>query len=196
MYEYTDKILVIMRKQFIRIFNKYRSQLKIDELNVLNGSKAMYDELEEIAELYFLRIAQRYYKNYAKNSHTDIDRDWLLDMLEDYEPTVEYVYLHEVERKKARFAESLIASKDKKKAFDTALRYWNDMTTQFAVLITDKAVVTAHKDNGVSRVRWYTVQDERRCAKCKKLHGKVFNIDKIPPKPHWRCRCYIIPIKN
>lgn len=196
MYEYTDKILVIARKRFIRVFNKYRSQLHVDEVNVLNGSKEMYGELEELAEYFFLKIARRYYKGYAKKPKSDIDRDWLLDMLEDYEPTVEYVYTHEVERKQARFAESVIASGDKAKAFDKALRYWNDMFTQFAILTTDKAVATAYRDNGVKRVKWYTVPDEKRCSECGSLDGKVFSIDKIPPKPHWGCRCWLVPVKN
>lgn len=196
MYEYTDKMIVYARKQFIRIFNKYKSQLHIDELNVLNGSEKMYGELEEVAEFVFLKIAKRYYKHFAKQRKTSIDRDWLLDMLEDYEPTTEYVYLHEVERKKARFAESVIATDNKTKAFDKALRYWNDMFTQYAILTTDTAVVTAYRDNGVKKVKWYTVPDERRCLTCYKLHGKVFDIDKIPPKPHWRCRCYVVPVKG
>ena len=196
MYEYTDKIVLIARKRFIRVFNRYKAQLHIDELNVLKQSEAMYGELEELAEYFFLKIARRYYNGYVKKPHTDIDRDWLLDMLEDYEPTVEYVYTHEVERKRARFAESVIASGDKAKPFDKALRYWNDMFTQYAILTTDKAVVNAYKDNGVKKVKWHTVPDEKRCSECLELDGEVFDIDKLPPKPHWRCRCWWLPVKG
>lgn len=196
MYEYTDKIVLIARKRFIRVFNRYKAQLHIDELNVLKQSEALYDELEEIAIHFFLRIAKRYYRGYVRKPHTDIDRDWLLDLLEDYEPTVEYVYTHEVERKRARFAESVIATANKTKAVDTALRYWNDMFTQFAILTTDKAVINAYKDNGIKRVKWYTEEDERVCKKCSALDGKVFDIDKIPPKPHWSCRCWWLPVKG
>ena len=196
MYEYTDKIVLIARKRFIRVFNRYKAQLHIDELNVLKQSEAMYGELEEIAEYFFLKIARRYYKGYVKKPHTDIDRDWLLDMLEDYEPTVEYVYTHEVERKRARFAESVIASGDKTKPFDKALRYWNDMFTQYAILTTDKAVVNAYKDNGIKRLRWRTEEDEKVCGACSILDGKTYDIDKLPPKPHWRCRCWWLPVKG
>lgn len=210
MYEYTDKILVIARKRFVRVFNRHRSLLHADELNVLDGAKEMYDELEDTAEQLLLKIAKRYYKTCVKKPKTDIDRDWLLDMLEDYEPLTEYVYLHEVERKRARFAESVIATANKTKAvgrknvptgydtkpFDNALRYWNDMFTQYAILTTDKAVITAYRDNGVKKVKWYTVPDERRCDDCRDLHGQVFPIDKIPPKPHWRCRCWWLPVKG
>ena len=196
MYEYTDKILVIARKRFIQVFNKYKSQLDFDELNVLSESKEMYEELEDISEKLMLRISRFYYKQFSKSKKTSIDRDWLLDLLEDYEPTTEYVYTHEVERKQARFAESLISTENKVKSFNNALRYWNDMFTQYAILATDKATITAYKDNGVKKVKWYTVPDERRCVTCGNLHGKVFDINKIPPKPHWKCRCWWVPVKG
>jgi len=196
MYAYMDEIVKVARKRFIRVFNSYKAQVSIDEIKVLKTSKKMYVELEEIAEYFFLKIAKRYYKANVKKPHTSIDHDWLLDMLEDYEPTTEYVYTHEVERKQARFAESVIASDNKTKAFDKALRYWNDMFTQYAILVTDKAVTTAYRDNGVKKVKWYTVQDERLCDECFELDGKVFDIDKIPPKPHWRCRCWWLPVKG
>ena len=195
MYEYADKVILFMRKRYIEIFNKYRSSLKIDELNVLNGSAKMYEELERVAEKGLLKIARRYYRGFGGKKN-DIDRDWLLDFLEDYEPTVKYVYLHEVDRKRARFAEELIATANKSEAFRTAMRYWNDMVTQFAILTADKAALTAFKDSGVKKVKWYTVPDERRCDTCGELHGKVFSIDKVPPKPHWRCRCYLIPVRG
>lgn len=195
MYEYTDALLKVYRKRMISVFTRYKSILHIDELNVLNGSEKMYAELESIAETCLLKIAKKYYGFHAKKKKSSIDRDWLLDYLEDYEPTVRYVYLHEVDRKKQRFAESLLATGKKEESFKDALRYWNDMFTQFAILTTDHATLTAYKDNGVKKVRWYTVPDERRCAECGKLHGKVFAIDKVPPKPHWRCRCYLVPIK-
>lgn len=196
MYEYTDALLKVYRKRMISVFTRYKSILHIDELNVLNGSERMYNELEAIAEKCFLKIAKKYYNHYAKTEKTDIDRDWLLDFLEDYEPTVKYVYLHEVDRKRQRFAEYLLSTGKKDEAFKDALRYWNDMFTQFAILTTDKATLTAYKDNGIKKVKWYTIPDERRCGTCRKLHGMIFPINEVPPKPHWKCRCYYVPIKS
>lgn len=42
---------------------------------------------------------------------------------------------------------------------------------------------------------WSSVLDLRRCSGCKKLHGKVYEIQEIPnpdPPLHDRCRCVIV----
>ena len=62
---------------------------------------------------------------------------------------------------------------------------------QFADDATFDAVVKAYEDDGVKRVRWVTAEDDRRCKECKSRHGKIYDIDKIPSKPHVHCRCYV-----
>ena len=59
------------------------------------------------------------------------------------------MYLHEVDRKRSRFAESLIASDTKTKEVETALRYWSAMVTQYAIEVTDAAVKQAYIDDGI-----------------------------------------------
>ena len=42
---------------------------------------------------------------------------------------------------------------------------------------------------------WLTIDDEKRCLKCEKYHGKVYHITENPnPKPpmHFFCRCRIV----
>ena len=67
------------------------------------------------------------------------------------------MYAHEVERKCARFAESVIASTARAAEIKTGLRYWSAMVAHYAIEVTDKATVKAYKDCGVKRVMWLTV---------------------------------------
>lgn len=193
MYEYADKILQYLRKRFIRLFRNFKAQPSFDELNVLSSSKALYQELEQITEECLLMIAKQAYQAQGGKFVELITHAWLLGWLNQYDPVTKYVYNHEVERKCSRFAESVIASTNKAKEIDTALRYWSNMVSQYAIEITDKATEQAYRDNGVEQVMWVTVKDERRCKECRERDGKIYDIDKIPPKPHIGCRCYKIP---
>lgn len=193
MYKYTDKIILYMRKRFIRLFSQYKTQTSFDELNVLSSAKSLYSELQSIAEECLLMIAQHAYRENGGKNVRKIDRAWLMAELEAYDPVTRYVYLHEVERKCARFAESVIAGTNKANEIDTGLRYWSNMVSQYAITITDAAVVLAYVEEGAEMVRWVTEVDERRCPECKKRHNKVYDIARVPPKPHLGCRCYLVP---
>lgn len=195
MYEYTDKVILYMRKKFIRLFNSFKSLQSFDELNVIQSSKTLYEELEDIVYKSLLLIAKHAYKTHSDDIIDDyIVEGWVREWLQEYNPVAKYVYVHEVERKRARFAESVIASDNKAKEIESALRYWSQQATWFAIDVTDKATLEAYKVKGVSNVQWFTIKDERRCATCKARHGKVYEITKVPPKPHLNCRCFWLPV--
>lgn len=193
MYKYTDKVILYMKKRFIRLFSNFKSQTSFEELNVLQSSKALYEELLKITEECLLIIAKRAYQDHDGQVFNAITHAWLLGWLNEYDPVTKYVFSHEVERKCARFAESVIASPNKAQEIETALRYWSNMVAQYAITITDKAVEQAYRDKGVEKVMWVTVKDERRCKACRERHGKIYDIAKTPPKPHIGCRCNTIP---
>lgn len=195
MYEYTDKIILMMKKKFIRLFCKMKSLTSFDELNVIQSSKSLYAELEDIVYKSLLLIAKHAYKAHTGETVSDlVVAGWVREWLNDYNPVAKYVFAHEVERKRARFVEALVVSDTKAKEVETALRYWAQMVNWFAIDITDKAILEAYKANGVELVKWFTVNDEKRCSSCGKRHGKVYKITEIPPKPHLNCRCYWLPI--
>lgn len=192
MYEYTDVIIRYLNKRFIEVFRRLKSLVSFDELNVLQSTQLIYDELLTITEEKLLDLAVYYYNSTVKNAKTQIDRDWLYLLLNDYDPITKYVFMHEVERKRARLVESMIATKNPKE-IDTALRYWSAMVTQYAIEVTDAAVKQAYIDDGIELVVWVTILDGRRCKECEKREGKVYDIKDVPPKPHIGCRCYIVP---
>ena len=51
---------------------------------------------------------------------------------------------------------------------------------------------------GVQQVRWMVAHDERLCAICLGLDGKMFAVDKAPAMPHPQCRCTFsaVPIRT
>lgn len=179
-YEYTDQETRYLNK---RVNATFGQTMKFDELNVIQKSKDMYQELEDTAVAAYLRIAKRKWPKATKK--------WLRLILAGYDPVTGYVFTHEMERKRARFAEGIIAGTEK----GTAKRLLALMLAQYALEVTDEAAKEQFRDNGVKKVRWISQEDARRCKTCKERHGKIYDIDKVPPKPHVRCRCLLEPVK-
>ena len=51
-----------------------------------------------------------------------------------------------------------------------------------------------HRQVGVQKLEWMTMEDERTCPVCGGLDGKQFDIDKFPSIPaHPHCRCCALP---
>lgn len=169
----------------------------MDELNVIKASKKMYAKLEATNEKAFLKLARDRYKDITgEDADEKATLSWLLLFLLAYNPVTEFVYKNEVERKRDRFAETMVASANKLLAIRRAMSLWLRQTEQYLVLIEDEAVLRAYKRLGYKRVRWFTQEDERRCPECAARHGKIYSINKVPPKPHRNCRCYIEPVND
>lgn len=190
MYELTDNMVSYLNKRFIEAFGKLKTVFSFDELNVLQATKNLYSELNAIVKEAFYLLAVSVYEQYAGGDNGSITEDWLDEILNSYDPITKYVYEHEVERKCARLAESIIASATENAEIDTGLRLWSSMITQYAIEITDKAVLQAYIDTDIEKVRWVSHEDNRRCKICKKRHGRIYDIYELPPKPHIGCRCW------
>lgn len=204
MYEYTDKIIRTLVKRYIQLFDNARSGvLGMDELNVMRYSKRLYGELDAITRKYLLKLARQSYKDGLDvlielgavpiAGDPGIDQKWVNALLTAYDPVTKYVYSNEVLRKQARFAESVIAASDKNREINTALRLWSNMARQYAVTVTDEAILKCYADNGVEKVIWLTEEDDKRCEVCGDREGEIYDIDNVPPKPHWNCRCRWMP---
>ena len=196
MYKRADKAIGYLNKRFVKIYSKAKYLSSYDEVHIMGFSRKMFNELDEITREAFLRLAKSVYSDYTDSKKTDIDMGWLIIFLEEYNPVIKFVYIHEVDRKMVRFAESLIASTTKLKEITVSLRYWSNMVSQYAIDVTDAALIQAFKDEGVKKVEWITEEDDRVCGICDSRHLKVYKIDKVPPKPHYGCRCYIRPVSK
>lgn len=208
MYEKSDKAISYLQKECIKLFRKLKT-LPFDEMNILSATKATYAKADNISREAFFALADSVYRDTLDDEDDeafmlgiiagrDISKNldaWLQEQLNRYNPVTKYVYAHEVERKQARCAEALIATKSPKEA-DNALKYWIQQVSQYSDDVEYGATILAYSDLGIEKVRWVTEKDDRVCAICAERDGKEYPIDNIPDKPHYGCRCWVEPVKE
>jgi SPP1 gp7 family putative phage head morphogenesis protein len=189
-YLKTDKTIAYLSKQYAKLFRRVTA---FDELNVISVSHEIYDEALKITEQETTRLVKTVYDSYRESGAITASEALALTvaLMAAYNPVTKYIYQNELERKRSRFAEGVISSDTPREEVELAKRLLISLNKQFVDDATFDAVVKAYADDGVERVRWVTALDDRRCKECKSRHGKVYDIDKIPPKPHMHCRCYV-----
>lgn len=204
-YDLADKAIKDMNRRNMRAFDGLKT-LKFDELNVLRTVRKVYDDSVRIAKRRYQQIAEDAYvealilagmdrSNAEKLAEESITEDWVLDMLEEYDALTLYSFVNEVERKKQRTAEAILAAQDKVADVEKALRLWTLQVSQYADNSVLYATLDGYEKAGVKKVKWASEKDEKVCKVCDKLDGKIFLISKVPVKPHYHCRCVLIPVK-
>lgn len=193
-YSATDKTIAYLNKQYNKLF---RSVTAFDELNVIPVSHEIYDKVYDLVKREATRLSDTVYRRYhrADESAGFDPAAWVLLLLMAYNPVTKYIFENEIERKRARFAEGVIASDTPIEEVALAKRLLAGMNAQFLDDVTRETLIQAYKDNGTKEVRWVTSPDDRRCKHCASLHGKIYPIDKIPTKPHIHCRCWVEEVK-
>lgn len=202
MYEFTDNAVRFLNRRFVRMFNTLKSITTNDELNTIKKVKSVYDEAEDISERMFVQIANNTYEYITEYyfgqqkpvKRTKTNKTWVRKQLNAFDPVTGYVFYHEKDRKAARTFEKIMSTTMIAQAVRKALKYWADMIKQYADNITDNAALTVYEDYGVKKVRWVTENDDRVCEICRGRSGKIYDIKKVPVKPHWGCRCMLEPI--
>ena len=193
-YQTTDKTIAYLNKQYAKLFRKLTS---FDELNVINVSHEIYDEVLRLVELESTRLVKTIYNSYRESGSisTESANGFVLALMLAYNPVTKYVFKNELERKRARFAEGVIASDTPREEVELAKRLLVALNRQFEDDVTFDTVIKAYEDDGVKEVRWITEIDDRRCKECAARHNKIYPIHIIPPKPHRYCRCYVEKVK-
>lgn len=209
MYRNLDKLLVRVKMKLRAEFNRLGS-MGFDELNVVNTrkvTKEMYDRFLADNESMYLDAAKKAYKDAAKSAkdagyageeETEIDGSWLEAFLVGYNLVTGYVYGREADRKRLRLNEQILTARefDSREAFNSSLQraanLWWTQTVQYGISVVDKATLAAFKDLGVKKVRWDAADDEKTCPTCGGRDGKIYDILKVPPKPHYGCRCQLV----
>ena len=127
---------------------------------------------------------------------------WLTSFLRKYNHTTGYLYESETDRKRMRYNEEILTAREygDRQAFNTATNksanLWYNQSEQYLMDVVDEATIETYKNNGIKYVMWMTEMDSRVCKTCQSYHGQIFDIDDTPEKPHRRCRCYLIPMKD
>ena len=191
-YRKTDKTITYLNKQYGRMFRKAAS---FDALNIIDISHEIYEEAYQLAEQEAIRLVESVYSSYRRGEEVTAGSfnpvAFVLAMVLAYNPVTKYVYKNEIDRKRARFAESMLASTTPAEEIARAKRLLAATNAQFMDDVTFDTLIQAYKDNGTKMVRWVTAVDDRRCKQCAARHGKKYPIDKVPAKPHIHCRCYV-----
>ena len=212
MYRYLDKLLEIEKKKIRTEFNRV-SAMGFDELNVINTRKitaSMYDRFQQENEALYLKAAQDAYKKAVKKAKAvgyegeeeDVNGAFVVGILAGYNLVTGYLYKKEADRKRLRLNEQIYTAREynNRSLFQDSLRkaanLWWTQTTQYGIGVVDEATIKGFKDMGVKEVRWIAADDEKTCPTCGVRDNQVYKVDKIPPKPHYGCRCYIVPVET
>lgn len=191
-YDLTDKAIGLLNKRAVKRFEDAKDEAArhgFDELNVLEVTRTLYQDIARDNQEIFLELAQERYQEAEPHGEEPPDLAWLLALLAAYNAVTKVVYDNDVDRKRQYTAEGINSSTAKVTEFRRGLHYWADLTSVYADQVTDEATLKAYRDAGVKKVRWVTAEDERVCEICRERNGKVYSINSIPPKPHRRCRC-------
>lgn len=207
-YKRGDKVFERTAATLKREFRRSRLTTKFDEINAFQfrseskrlyriARKKIYDCLWEIAEYCYLSAVKEVG---GEQDGAKLRKTWLDKLLSDYNSITKYVFDNEIERKRERFFESVIASLEDKdrlaieQEYTRARNLLTRQTQQYCIDVEDEAVKKAYKDFGVERVMWISQRDGKVCKVCAERNGAIYPIDAVPPKPHPNCRCTIKPI--
>lgn len=203
-FKKADAAIRDMNKRNLRAFDRLKL-LKFDEMNVLQAVTKVYDDAIRIAKLRYQQIAYDAYLSalieggvHRRKAKKEADEElwdlFVLDLLEEENETTLYSFDNEIERKKQRLIEALAVAHNKAIEIDKALRMLTGQLAQYADEMTVEATIAGYESAGVKRVQWVAMEDNRVCKACRDLDGMIFDIDNVPDRVHWRCRCLILPV--
>lgn len=197
-YHLADRATELLNRKATKRFEDAKDEAArhgFDELNVLEVTRTLYQDLARDNQEVFLELAQERYQEAEPHGEEPPDLAWLLALLAAYNAVTKVIYDNDVDRKRQYTAEGINSSTAKVTEFRRGLHYWASITADYADIVTDESTLKAFRDAGVRRVRWVTAGDEKVCETCRERNGKVYSINSIPPKPHRRCRCVYEPVR-
>ena len=211
MYRLADKLLEQLKKLIRREFNRL-GIFGFDELNAPRVSAEtiqLFERLMRENEKLYLQVAKRAYcdavaaaiaAGYHDPGENRINASWVGNLLGAYNLVSGFLYESEAERKRLRLAEQMMTAKEyqNRTLYNDSVRraanLWWMQAAHYMLESVDKATLDGLKDSGVERVKWHTQIDGRECKTCRERNGRTYAIDKVPPKAHRNCRCYITPV--
>lgn len=181
-----------------RQLRKKQDGISFDPLLVTRLLTTLYVQLDTDARYEMYLLAEEQYDTFAEELGVEeLDEGFedlfLENILSKPDPITKYTYDTEVYRKRDRAIEAVNATtgvQKKQAELDKAMRFLSQMFQQYLDNVAYEAALKAFKDAGIKYVKWHTQEDDRVCADCKTRNGKVYAIDKLPSRSHYRCRCY------
>ena len=198
-----EKITKKLQKEF-----RHNRLALFDALNVIAVKKhvaRLYKDTYKIIKKEFVSILNPLYKEIYDEALAlgfdgdlrDLDEAWIEEFFEEYNPVTKYVFKSELGRKESRLFESLVASTaERMQSYKTAENLLRRQVQQYGIELEDAVTKTAFKDAGVEKVMWVAEHDHKTCGVCSELDGQIFDLEDAPPKQHYHCRCFLIPVKE
>lgn len=204
-YRSCDRMIREMNRDMVASFGRLK-MAKWDRINIIRTVTDVYrrslrkvrKRYEEVFwDAYVLGLTEMCGKSPAE-ARRMADRAQIEEMvdtlLNDVDPVTRYRFTEEAQRKAYRLAESMEVAQSRNLEIDRAMRYWSGQVAQYAILVTDAALLEAFEDAGIESAEWVTRRDEKVCHECRERDGKVYPIDKFPAKTHYGCRCGRRPV--
>ena len=176
------------------------SLLDFDELNVLKETDALYESFGQDCRTVFGDIYRLRYEEVLLwlgkkvppiDEVDELVEMWLTGFLNEPNETTHYAFETELVRKRDRAKEAVTAvptKTQKQLELEKAARYVIQQSAWYCDFASQESEIQALKDAGVKKVIRIEQDDDRTCDLCRNLHGKVYEIGKIPPLEHLRCR--------
>ena len=211
MYRLADKLLEQLKKLIRREFNRL-GIFGFDELNVprvTNETTELFERLMAENLRRYLQVSQKASTDakamviaagYEDREIKIPDEAWVKAFLASYNYVSGYLYEQEAERKRLRLAEQMLTAKEyqSRTLYNDSLRrsanLWWTQTSHYMLDAVDVAMLYVFNLMGVVQVQWITNIDGRECQTCRERDGQIYDIHKVPPKPHRGCRCSWRPV--
>ena len=190
-YQLADRTQTQLNKYTLRRVDEVKQRLvtlKFDELSVMQMIDALYESLDSQNRKKWREL---WAAKYGEDEIDDLLDMHLAGLLDEPNETTHYTYATEVLRKRDRAKEAVLSvptKAQKQLELDRQARIWLQMTGWYTDFVSQDAEITALKDAGVKRVMRHEMMDDKNCKPCRETDGHVYDIDKIPPLPHLRCR--------
>lgn len=214
MYRRVDSYLKRLKRFINRAYNHFKV-LAFDQLNAIVVKRevdSLYAEL-----LKFNRLEYREMANYSRNrairklnedermrlTEHPFDPDFQVsEVLRAYNPVTMYLYEPEADRKRLRLLEgmltcvTLLDHKNFLSVINRNANLWYTQSSQYAIDVTDETYLETLREAGIEKVVWVSEKDSKVCRICRERDGQIYDIDEVPDKPHYNCRCHLEPYRE
>lgn len=213
-----DRAIKEMNRSSLKEFSRLKLA-DFDSLSVIRTIRRMYRKLAKQAEQEYFDVAYDAYilglimcgidaKRTDRMAEKAITKTWVDDVLKQTDFVTLYRFDTETERKADRLIEAIAAVEkaddrgapirsmkfNRNDQIDNALKQWSKQVGQYAINMTDYAMLQAFEDAGIDEAEWVTEDDEKVCSFCNSMSGKRYKLSEYPSKPHINCRCYAKPV--
>ena len=198
-----EKITSKIHKEF-----RHNRLALFDEMNIVQTKKhihKLYKSIYKTVKQEFLKVVNEIYQviyDEAVDMGFDgdirnLDEAWVEEFFSLYNPVTKYVFSNEIDRKESRLFEALVSNElERLKSYAYAERLITSQIEQYAIDLEDSIAKVVYEDTNVKKVKWNAEDDHKTCGVCNELDGQIFDLNDVPPKQHYQCRCWITPVKE